>query len=108
MVRVTFLEGEDKNTINLSNKIGKLISQLDGGKENGDIILKLFSRYNYYSREEVSERILYFNKRIKYGFQLPEQTTISSRIEDDAKINSRIKNLIYCKYKSIESHIINS
>ncbi|MGG5460283.1 phosphoribosyltransferase-like protein [Clostridium sp. B9] len=78
---------EDKNTKNLSNKIGKFISQLGDNVETGEILLSLLENYNYYSREKVNNILISFYSKIK-ELDVPKYRTIYSRIEKDHKINS--------------------
>ena len=78
---------EDDNTKNLSNKIDKFISQLGDDQKNGEILLTLLKKYNYYSRQKVEEILKSFYDEIK-KLELPKSRTIYSRIEDNSKINS--------------------
>lgn len=79
--------GEDDKTKNLSNKIGKFLSQTDD-KEVGNILLELLQSYNYYSRSTVNNILTDFCNEIENVLCLDKATTIYSRIEKDSKIAS--------------------
>jgi hypoxanthine phosphoribosyltransferase len=79
--------GEDNKTKNLSNKIGKFISQTED-REVGNILLELLQSYNYYSRSAVHNILIDFCNEIENVLCLDKDTTIYSRIEKDSKIAS--------------------
>lgn len=91
--------GEDHNTKNLSNKIGKFLCQLNGDKDLGYIFLELIKNYDYYSRCKLQNILESFFEVLIEQYTINESLTVYSRLETDSKINS--SNSMLEEYKAI-------